>query len=133
MVNMENDYMVRKYLAEYPLVIPAYEKYLMPVKVLMCFGVVVVFVMVLSNFAFITGYPTFFLETITQLLAGLLEVISVGIFGGFFHDDYKPAPFGWSYWVAVVSALILIVNGIIMGFISVWIYRRRGNSFYRKK
>ncbi|KAK2161092.1 hypothetical protein LSH36_121g02023 [Paralvinella palmiformis] len=112
--------------------IQAYENYLMPVKVLMCVATIFIFIMMSSNLAFIAGFPTYFLEAVTQMFVGLLTAIAVGIFGGNFRDDKNQAPFGWAYWCGVVAAMILIVNGAIMMAISMFVYRKRG-GFTRRK
>jgi hypothetical protein len=54
----------------YTGVIQAFERYLMPVKVLMSIGVLFGFIMMSANLAFIAGFPTFFIEAVGQMFLG---------------------------------------------------------------
>jgi hypothetical protein len=53
------------------------------------------------------------------LCAGILIVISVAVFGSYFNvGQAYSLPYGWSYWIAVVSAVMFFLNSIAMAFIS---------------
>ena len=46
-------------------------------------------------------------------------VISVAVFGANFNvGQLATLPYGWSYWLAVVSAIMFLLNGIFMAFVS---------------
>lgn len=54
-----------------------------------------------------------------QIFLGILIVISVAVFGSYFNVGQSyTLPYGWSYWIAVVSAIMFFLNSITMAFIS---------------
>lgn len=64
-----------------------------------------------------------------DLDAGVLIIISVAVFGTSFNiSDTYSLPFGWSYWIGVVSAIMFFINCIAMGFISTRMRRKRNIS-----
>ena len=50
---------------------------------------------------------------------GALIVVSVAVFGANFNvGQLTTLPYGWSYWLAVVSGIMFLLNGIFMAFVS---------------
>jgi hypothetical protein len=86
---------------------------------LMCFDVVFVIILFFVYLAFLAGENTYFAEVWLQLIICALIVISVAVFGSHFNvgEGYS-LPFGWSYWIGVVSAILFFINSILMAFIS---------------
>jgi hypothetical protein len=61
---------------------------------------------------------------VSLLLLGLLIVISVAVFGAKFRGHTPYLPYGWSYWLAVVSAFLFLVNGFFVWFVAVSVRRK---------
>jgi len=50
---------------------------------------------------------------------GALIVVSVSVFGANFNvGQLTTLPYGWSYWLAVVSGIMFLLNGVFMAFVS---------------
>jgi hypothetical protein len=66
----------------------------------------------LSGFVFshFVGYVVGGLE----ILAGVIAMIGVIVFGNKFRGASQANPFGWSLWLVVVSLIIFIINGILL-------------------
>jgi hypothetical protein len=66
----------------------------------------------LSGFVFshFVGYAVGGLE----ILAGVIAMIGVIVFGNKFRGASQENPFGWSLWLVVVSLIIFIINGILL-------------------
>jgi len=46
-------------------------------------------------------------------------VVSVAVFGAYFNvGQLTTLPYGWSYWLAVAAAVMFLLNGIFMAFVS---------------
>lgn len=86
---------------------------------LMSFDVALIIVLFFVYLAFLAGENTYFAEVWLQLIISILIIISVAVFGSNFNigPSYM-LPFGWSYWIGVVSAIMFFINSIVMAFIS---------------
>lgn len=76
---------------------------------------------------FLSGYSfSHFIGYVTggvQILAGVLSLIGVIIFGQQFRGSTKQIPFGWSFGLMIVAFIILIANGIVTAIATVVIQR----------
>jgi len=51
--------------------------------------------------------------------SGALITVSVSVFGANFNvGQIKTLPYGWSFWLAVVAAIMFLLNGIFMAYVS---------------
>lgn len=96
---------------------------------LMSFDVAFIIVLFFVYLAHLSGTQTYYGEVWLQLIISVLIVISVAVFGSNFNitQNYT-LPYGWSYWIGVVSAIMFFINCIAMGFISTRMRRKRNIS-----
>ena len=46
-------------------------------------------------------------------------MVSVAVFGANFNvGQIATLPYGWSFWLAVAAAIMFLINGIFMAFVS---------------
>lgn len=86
---------------------------------LLSFDVVFIIILFLVYLAFLSGQNTYYTEVWLQLFICALIVVSVATFGAYFNvGEISNLPYGWSYWLAVVSAGLFMLNGLFMLFVS---------------
>lgn len=59
-----------------------------------------------------------------QVVAGIIELIAVIIFGAKFRGSTAMMPFGWSFGLMIVALIILIVNGIATIILAIVVFSR---------
>ena len=58
------------------------------------------------------------------MLTGILIIVSVAVFGAKFRGTTPYLPYGWSYWLAVVAAVLFLVNGCFVLFVAIAVRRK---------
>jgi len=48
-----------------------------------------------------------------EILAGIIALIGIALFGNKFRGPTEKLPFGWSYWLMLVAIILLFVDGVI--------------------
>lgn len=82
---------------------------------LMSFDVVFIIILFFVYLAFLSGQNTYYTESWLQFIICSLIVVSVATFGAYFNvGNITTLPYGWSYWLAVVSAVMFLSNGMFM-------------------
>jgi hypothetical protein len=92
------------------------------VAAIICMLTLGVHLIFLSGFKFshLMGYVTGGME----ILAGVISLIGVIIFGGKFRGSTAASPFGWSFGLMIVAFIILIANGIVTIIVTITIHRK---------
>lgn len=86
---------------------------------LMSFDVVFIIILFFVYLAFLSGQNTYYTEVWLQLVICALIVVSVATFGAYFNvGQIFTLPYGWSFWLAVVSAIMFLLNAVFMAFVS---------------
>ncbi|ESN98350.1 hypothetical protein HELRODRAFT_193054 [Helobdella robusta] len=93
---------------------------------LMSFNVAFIIILFVVYLGFLAGSETYFAQVWLQILisqhqhnlTGILTVISMAVYGAFFRGSRPTLPFGWSYWLALVAAVLFLINAIFIFFIT---------------
>jgi hypothetical protein len=91
---------------------------------LMSFAVFLIIVLFFIYIAFLIGAKTLFAEVWLQWSICILIIVSVAVFGAKFRGTTPYLPYGWSYWLAVVAAVLFLVNGCFVLFVAVAVRRK---------
>lgn len=115
--DMTDKYMVRSFLPE-EAIPPYFQGALIPAQVLMGLNIVLVITTAATYLAFIVGKRTYFIECLLQFIIAVFISASLATFGRAFRGTSDVLPFGYAFWLGVVSAFFFVVNCIVMTFIS---------------
>jgi hypothetical protein len=121
-VDMTNKRLVKSFVPS-ELVTPALRD-LPASQWLMSFAVFFIIILFFIYIAFLVGARTLFAEVWLQFLICFLIVVSVAVFGSKFRGSTPYLPFGWSYWLAVVSACLFLVNGCFVLFVAIAVRKK---------
>jgi hypothetical protein len=91
---------------------------------LMSFAVFCIIILFFVYIAFLVGAKTLFAEVWLQFIICVLIVASVAVFGTKFRGSSPYLPYGWSYWLAVVSAGLFLVNACFVLFVAVAVRKK---------
>lgn len=81
----------------------------------MSFNVVFIIILFFVYLAFLSGQNTYYTEAWLQFVICSLIVVSVATFGSYFDvGNLTSLPYGWSFWLAVVAAVMFLSNGMFM-------------------
>jgi hypothetical protein len=86
---------------------------------LMSFDVIFIIILFFVYLAFLSGQNTYYTEVWLQFVICSLIIVSVVTFGAYFNvGQISSLPYGWSFWLAVVAAIMFLFNGVFMAFIT---------------
>ena len=60
-----------------------------------------------------------------SFVAGVFCITSVTVFAGAFRGNHTMLPFGYAFWVAVLSGVFFVANSLVMFAISLAVNRNR--------
>jgi len=110
------DYTVVGYLP-YQGVQNAYQNYRTVCMVIITIAACVCLLALGLNLTFMARY-TFsrFIGVIAgaaEILAAIIALVGIGIFGSMFRGPTETMPFGWSFWLMVASVIIFLLDGVL--------------------
>jgi len=91
---------------------------------LMSLAVFFIIILFFMYIAFLVGGKTLYSEVWLQFIICILIIISTAVFGSKFRGSQPYLPFGWSYWLAVVSACLFLINGCFLLFVAIAVRKK---------
>lgn len=125
------DYMIVRYLP-YKEIQQAYQNYRT-----VCMGIITVGMLFLClslgcHFIFLSAFKyshlSGFLSGGFQIVSGVVTLIGLIIFGVKFRGSSQITPFGWSYWLMLITLICIIANGVVVSVLTVLILLSRKNN-----
>jgi len=119
------DYMVVGYIP-YPDIQYAYQNFrtvcmvIITISAIMCLITIGLKLIFLSRFTY--SHLAAIAAGISEVLAGILLLVGLIVFGAKFRGSTATLPFGWSYWLMVPVILILLLDGIFQILLSIAIF-----------
>jgi len=119
------DYMAVQYIPYKPIQ-DAFQHYRTACMVIITIAMIITFIALGFNLAFLSRYSYSCLNVISfksffvglaagaaEMLAAIVALVGVSLFGNKFRGPTPQLPFGWSFWLMVAAMIILLLNGII--------------------
>jgi len=121
------DYMVVQHIP-YKTVQDSYQNYRTACMVIITIAAVAVLLALALNLVFLSRYSCSWClgdsnysfsgfagiaAGAVEILAGIIALIGIALFGNKFRGPTLQLPFGWSYWLMLVAIIVLFVDGVI--------------------
>lgn len=121
------DYMIVRYIPPDPLYLPlisAFQNYRTVCMAIITVGMIFSVLSLAAKLAFLafkTKYSFLlgFVNAAMEMLAAILGLIGIAIFGSQFRGETKELPFGWCYWLMLAALLILVADAVLTALLSV--------------
>jgi hypothetical protein len=112
------DYMVVRYIpVNFKSLTDAFQNFRTVCMVIITIAMVFCLVALAFNLLFLSKFSISrylgFIAGGTEILAAIIALVGIIIFGVQFRGHTERLPFGWSYWLMLASIIILITDGII--------------------